>query len=385
MSMAHTKYTRNSVESQLEFNPLPAVVLGGPPHSGKSVLTFSLTQALRERNVPHYVIRAYPPDYEGDWFLSEPQEQVRPYRVKGARSTAWLAPLQRDIARRHLPLLVDLGGLPTADQEDLLDVCTHGILLTPDAAARAAWAERLARRGLVLLADLHSELHGETALIASSPLLRGTLAGLERGARASGPAFAALVESLEALFRPAAVGLRRRHLAEAQAELAVDIQQLAGELGQDAQQWSPAALPDVFDYLPQGRPLALYGRGPNWLYAAIAAHTLPAPFYLFDVRLGWIPAPELAWGEPAADAALTVAVHCTPEVTRLEFHLPDAYLDWEDDGPLRVPPVTTPGLVLSGKLPMWLWAALARHYTAPEWVAVVQPSLAEPVVVRGRH
>ena len=38
----------------------PAVMIGGPPHSGKSVLAYSLTQALRARGVAHYVLRAYP-------------------------------------------------------------------------------------------------------------------------------------------------------------------------------------------------------------------------------------------------------------------------------------------------------------------------------------
>ncbi|GCF10230.1 hypothetical protein KDI_37940 [Dictyobacter arantiisoli] len=38
------------------MNPLPAILIGGPPHAGKSVLFYSLTHALRERNIPHHVI-----------------------------------------------------------------------------------------------------------------------------------------------------------------------------------------------------------------------------------------------------------------------------------------------------------------------------------------
>ena len=40
------------------FNPLPAVVIGGPPHSGKSVLAYSLTRALRAPSISHYLLRA---------------------------------------------------------------------------------------------------------------------------------------------------------------------------------------------------------------------------------------------------------------------------------------------------------------------------------------
>src|SRR5438552_6610469 len=48
------------------FHSLPAILIGGPPHTGKSVLTYSLSQALRKRSIEHYVIRASP-DGEGDW------------------------------------------------------------------------------------------------------------------------------------------------------------------------------------------------------------------------------------------------------------------------------------------------------------------------------
>lgn len=324
--MQHFEYTKEMPDSQISFNPLPAVVIGGPPHSGKSVLTYSLTRALRAMGVEHYVLRAYPPDGEGDWFLGGEPEQVRHLRVKGARSAAWLPLLKRDIARRHLPLVVDMGGLPTADQETLLDECTHSILLTPDAATHAEWAARCARHGLVLLADLRSDLRGQNSLAATAPYLQGILAGLERGQTAAGPAFTALVDAIAALFRPATVGLRRYHLKHAPVELTLDLERLAQHFGQDADDWQPACLPDVLDYLPTGTPLGVYGRGPNWLYAAIAAAARPAEFVLFDARLGWTPPPTLVIGQPQADSPLQVKIQPQDAVTRLDFRLPDAYL-----------------------------------------------------------
>jgi CRISPR-associated protein Csx3 len=108
------------------YNPLPAVVLGGPPHRGKSVLAYSLTRALRTHAVRHYLLRAYPPDGEGDWFHEGEQDVVRHLRIKGARSEGWLPLLRRDIARRHLPLIVDMGGLPTPEQEAILETVPTG-------------------------------------------------------------------------------------------------------------------------------------------------------------------------------------------------------------------------------------------------------------------
>jgi len=370
-------------KSQIIFNPLPAVAIGGPPNSGKSVLAHSLTRALRERGVLHYLLRAYPPDCEGDWFQEGDREAVRHLRIKGARSEAWLPLLRRDVARRHLPLIVDVGGLPTPEQEAVLDDCTHGILLTPDRATRRDWAARFALHGLIILADLRSELYGQNRLEREQPLVRGTLAGLERGQRATGPTFAALVARLDTLFTAASGDLRRRHLESAPAELAVDLERLAGQVEQDPHNWEPASLPVVLAYLPEGEPLALYGRGPNWLYAAAAAHAFPAPFFLFDVRLGWIEAPDVQVGRPAPNGPITVQQRPLPGARLLAFGLPDAYLDLADAADFRVPPCPAEGVVLSGKLPQWLWAALARAYDAP-WVAVMQPQERGAVVVRSQ-
>ncbi len=384
------KYTQTFAISQSSFASLPAVVLGGPPHSGKSVLAYSLTRALRERELPHYVLRAYPPDCEGEWFLAGEPETVRHLRLKGARSEAWLPLVQRDIAGRHLPLLVDFGGLPTPAQEGLLASCTHGILLTPDAGSRALWRTRFQRHHLALLADLRSELHGANALTGAGAVLEGTLAGLERGERAAGPAFEALVARLAELFAAATQGLARQHLAMAPAELAVDVAALARQLGQDPRAWLPEALPAALDYLPERTPLALYGRGPNWLYAAVAAHAWPAAFFLFDVRLGWVAAPPLRWALPKVGAppAVGTPLHATVRDAgawaQVEVTLPDAYVDLAGSETLAVPEVSAPGVVLSGKLPQWLWAALARQYQACAWIAVAQPRLPGAVVVHSR-
>jgi CRISPR-associated protein Csx3 len=348
------------------------------------VLTYSLTRALRQQEIPHYVIRAYPPDGEGDWFQAGDQTFVRHVRVKGARSEDWLPLLIRDIANRHLPLIVDMGGLPTAEQEALLDACTHAVLLTRDAVSHQAWQTRTARHGLVLLADLQSDLTGVPRLEIEAPVLRGTLTGLERGTTASGSVFTALVERLAALFSPAAQGLRRRHLRQAPVELAVDLEQLAAHFDLDPHAWPPGALPQVLDYLPARRPLGLYGRGPNWLYAAVALHAVPAPFYLFDVRLGWIRAPHLRHADVVVDDRWTLTSRRLSPGVVWEIQLLDAYLDYREAVHLRLPaPPTDRGLILSGRLPHWLWTALVRASVDAPWMAVFQPQLRGAVVVHG--
>lgn len=369
------------------MNLLPAVLIGGPPHAGKSVLAYSLTRALRAREVPHYVLRAYP-DGEGDWANESDQELVRAIRVKGYGSPEWIARITRDLDRRHLPLLVDVGGKPTQWQETLFDHCTHAIVLSRDQASRAEWLARVERHGLILLADVHSDLLGQNELYPSETILRGTLAGLERGQVARGALFDALVERLAILFAYSSDELRALHLAHAPTELVLELNRLGKTLNAlDAQgDWLPAALPRVLDYLPAAKSLALYDRAPNWLYAALALWARPAPLYQFDVRLGWVTPPPLELGTPPDDSPVPARLTFHADYTHIEFQLRESYLDYTEAEGLVVPNVPPPTpIVVSGKLPLWLWTALALAYAHAPWLGIYQPQLNGAVIVHARE
>src|SRR6266567_397925 len=128
------------------MNLLPAILFGGPPHAGKSVLFYSLAKALRDRGIPHHALRACP-DGEGNWFHELDQDKVRLIRVKGA----WT----RDFVKVH---------------------------------------------GLLPLAELYSTLSAMSTIDADGPVIKGTFAGLERGSMVHGPLFDALVERIALLF-----------------------------------------------------------------------------------------------------------------------------------------------------------------------------------------
>src|SRR5436305_14590468 len=71
--MVNTDSTNSNL---IRADELPAILMGGPPNAGKSVLTYNLTRELRRRGIPHYVFRASP-EIEGDWFLQGDLETVR--------------------------------------------------------------------------------------------------------------------------------------------------------------------------------------------------------------------------------------------------------------------------------------------------------------------
>jgi len=355
---------------------LPAILIGGPPHSGKSVLTYCLSQALRRAKVDHYVIRAFP-DGEGDWANQIDQGLVRRIRVKGTMTTAWADRIKADIRRRHLPLLVDVGGLPRAWQETIFALCTGAILLTPDQASLKTWQQIMQRQGVPVLAELRSQLTGQARLQSREPILRGVITGLERGQTTQDQTFSALLDLLRIhLYYPADV-LRRRHVAQAPAGSTVlELAALAETLA-IGPKWQPEHLADLLDYFSTHTPLGLYDRGPNWLYAALALHTFPAPFYQFDPRLGWVEPPQLQAGPVPANSPLQVTVHPQAGYHQLDLAISDDHLDFAEAGALILPNLPPEqGLILNARVPHWLTTAIVRHYAALPWLAVHQPPLA---------
>ncbi len=367
----------------------PAVLIGGPPNSGKSVLAYNVSQTLRERGVQHYVLRATP-DGEGDWTSEADQSLVRTILVPRAWTPAFVEHICQSLVRPHLPLIVDMGGRPAPWQETILDHCTHAVLLTPDESSRLAWLELIARHNLTLLADLHSTLQGVERVTTEQPVLQGVIVGLERGRPISGPAFQALVERFARLFAYDPEELRRSHLSSAPVETVIDLDRLARVLGvpHRAEQavWEPHHIPDVLDYLPKAVPLGVYGRGPNWLYTALALLAAPALFAQFDARLGWVEAIPLRVGLPDPHSPLQIQSSLSPDFIHIHGSLPATYLDYGQIRTLTVPPVPPQaGIILSGKLPLWLYTSLAITYRAAPWIAVYQPSLECAVVVCSTH
>ncbi len=364
------------------MSEFPAILIGGPPHSGKSVLAYHLTQELRRHRVDHYVLRAYP-DGEGDWSYEADQNLVRAIRVKGFGDERWVSRIRRDIARRHLPLLVDVGGRPTPFQESILDECTHAILLWPDERLHQEWLARVERHGIPLVADLRSSLAGTDEIVSTEPVVRGVISGLDRYHPKLGPAFLAVLEKVTGLFATDTETLRRKHILEAPVDLAIDIERLARTLRVpgDPPRWRSEDIPRLLDYLPGGRPLGVYGRAPCWLYSALAAYSLPAEFWQFDPRYGWMQPPALVLSGEWGDAPWGASVFYDGESYKLNFVLKHPYLDLMEAEGQPVPEISgNSPVVLDGKLPLWMFTALTRLYALSHEVSISQPQAPESIV-----
>lgn len=363
----------------------PAILIGGPPHSGKSVLTYSLTQALRQRGIGHYVMRAAP-DGEGDWSNEAPPALVRLLRVKGHFTQDFAEFVCNSVANRHLPLLVDAGGRPTREQERIFDYCTHAVLLTPDEPSLVHWRTRVERHNLPILAELTSHLQGEDRVSDEGTVLRGIITGLERHEHAAGPTFDVLVDRLSTILYFDPDELYRIHENTCPVELVIHLDRLARTFGVPfagkKPRWAPQHVLAVLDYLPEAVPLALYGHSPAWIYAAVALLAAPTDFCQFDPRLGWVRAKSLQLASLEPEAALQFQYYEGADYVHLAGFLPLAYVDYSELETLGAPPIPPgSGVILSGKLPQWLYTSLALTYRAAPWIAVYQPQIKQAVIV----
>jgi len=376
-------------------NLLPAVLVGGPPHAGKSVLFYSLTKTLHERGIAHHAIRACP-DGEGNWF-QEIYEAIGKNEIRHIYFTekqwtdAFVNGICSDLERRHLPFLVDMGGRPQDEQRRIFLHCTHSILLSkPEEEENAhLWRRLIAESGLSQLAVLRSELDGTPALVSGSPIIQGTITGLQRGSLASGPVFDALVERIAALFSTYGPGeLEQTKLTMAPAQ-PVNLDPLLHSFDPQAREWKREMLPRLARELPTDQSLAVYGKGPGWLYGTLAAQVGQQPFYQFDPRIGWLSPPTLQVSTQAPPAGIThkPRKHEPDDAMILTVHIANDYLDYLQADNLPFPPIALEGgLIIDGKIPHWLLTALVRLYqnAGAAWIACHQPQLHGAVVVMSR-
>jgi len=191
------------------------IVLAGPPRSGKSCLREGLKRGVRSvPGAPYpYVITACP-DGEGAWFQetvsSDPQLAAEcKATYKSSFTPKFMDRVATSVERCSLPLtLVDIGGIPSAENVRICAHATHIVLLAgTDPKTGEVWSDRLAvwyefarKLGLTVVAEIFSDYHGQVDEVkgaGADGILRGSVHHLERGEDiAARPMVRALAEHL---------------------------------------------------------------------------------------------------------------------------------------------------------------------------------------------
>ncbi len=167
------------------------IVLAGPPRSGKSCLREGLKQALRAiPGAPYpYVITACP-DGEGSWFQETVNHDLSLAAACKADYKSKFTPefverVADSVRNCSLELtLIDIGGIPSVENEAICSSATHMVILAGDPARIPEWHEFAKKVGLVVIAEIFSDYHGQEDSIdpiGSDGILRGSIHHLERG------------------------------------------------------------------------------------------------------------------------------------------------------------------------------------------------------------
>jgi len=202
-----------------------------------------------------------------------------------------------------------------------------------------------------------------------------------------GPLFDALVERIALLFSSYSLEeLEKTKLDMAPVDLVANLDTFLQRWAPNTRRWERGMIPRLLAELPTNTPLAVYGPGPNWLYGALAAHTGRQPFYQFDPRIGWVAPPPLQISTETTPE-VRVELRTYEQVSVLSMHILRDHLDHLQADQLPFPPVPTErGLILDGRIPLWLTTALVRLYkeAGMAWIACRQIQLEGAVVVSSR-
>lgn len=167
------------------------IILGGPPHSGKSCLRYGLKEAIKimPGSCYPYVITACP-DGEGAWFQETfssnnelALELKLPYKSKFTQEKValwadWVSNCTEPLT------IVDIGGKLDEKNEIICREATHAILVAGNLEDLPSWRDFCINLGIKIIAEIHSDLHGIKDLPFSrddNNVYHGTVHHLERG------------------------------------------------------------------------------------------------------------------------------------------------------------------------------------------------------------
>ncbi|MGB3402262.1 MAG: CRISPR-associated ring nuclease Crn3/Csx3 [Microcoleaceae cyanobacterium] len=166
--------------------PGTAILIGGPPDSGKSVLSYALSQALRDQkyNLNVFLKRANW-DGEGNWVVemgdkstAKQLKERNTYRLHQQENGEQLmsdffqqqANNVKNIQDMKDAVLVDIGGKVQEHKLPILKQCSHYIIISSNSEKIQEW-HNFFGQSLQPLAVIHSVLEDRLEIIKTDPFL----------------------------------------------------------------------------------------------------------------------------------------------------------------------------------------------------------------------
>jgi CRISPR-associated protein Csx3 len=374
------------------------VAVGGPPHSGKTVL-MGLFRGLLPRE--KFCVVEAAPDGEGitGWSFEGDPELVRAVRRKGKFLEEFVGWVVDSVRNSTMPItLVDLGGMLLAEDgsfsptgvrltpqnESIVRECDYLIVIANPhyAEASARWQAEGERLGAKPVAILESVLIGaEDELFSAGPPLRARITALERENPPVGSATArALADLLLRLAGDGGPGVDGSEAADVNFPRLAEGLNLPLRNGGPDRDWFPGILTQLVAFVRSAaadrEAVNLWGNCSSGAPYHALACGLPQRVRYFDPKIGsYVALPDVA---PSGEGSqvLEWRLQGREDYSFVEFSIPRQIFP-VGNLPLVIPPAVTraKGVVLSGKGPWWLTGTICRayHRTGVAWVAAFVP------------
>jgi CRISPR-associated protein Csx3 len=180
-----------------------ALMIVGPPDSGKSILSHALFQGLLEIEPNIYLQRANW-DGEGNYVLELGQDtdpEIFKAVNKGGLTPDFFpyhAQAILELRRNKKLTIVDVGGMVQLEKQPILEACTHYLIISSKPEEVEPWHEFCRDRGnLTPLAVIHSTLNPCETIHQEQPYLELTCGPWVRGSATTVPDV--LMERVKAL------------------------------------------------------------------------------------------------------------------------------------------------------------------------------------------
>lgn len=176
----------DTITPQFKSQPGIAILIGGPPDSGKSLLSNAIRSAIVQR---HPTCRVFLHranwDGQGNWTYESPDSTLTEELVSGFDAKLHWHPEAAKLVPKYFQeqagfvenlrkvrdlVLVDVGGVPQSEKRPVVDACSHYLIISRHPEAIAAW-HTLCAPSLSCLAVIHSEPDVKLDLLTQSPTL----------------------------------------------------------------------------------------------------------------------------------------------------------------------------------------------------------------------
>ena len=361
-------------EREPKYKPYK-LVIAGPAHSGKSVLSTSVIENFPDGcNIFHAT-----PDGEGDWSQRTENTLAQKLREKEKFSPDFVEKSIKMIeGYRNKMLFVDTGGkIDGVDLPPIFKEADEIIVLSREDEI-ANWEDLARKSGKKILAVIVSNQEGEDAVwVDNEGVIRGRAAGLERGAKVNSAVIRKLAETL----RP----LVPEH-CEDEEQADVSFAKLAEELKISSHReggrvdWQPEHLAAASALVKKklekhGEDVHIWGTAPMMLWGAVSVATRPSKLRLHDPYKGYVEIPELQHSSEGSKN-LAWMVDKTDGYTFVKYQIPGTHFGDRKLEEVQPPVVdNTKGVVIAGKGPWWLTVAVQESYKEAPWIALVQPQI----------